>query len=126
MTVLNPDAQANPPPTKSLEVQHSYYCSSESYTENGAGERYDSWGAFFESYADSDKDYNFLFRWDWVRDEDDPNDITLRLFFVLQRKGRFWPVVVKVLAEDEPAVQKFLQPYWEHLRDLWAPISNVG
>jgi hypothetical protein len=107
------------------EIGHSYYCSTTSYTEGSAGEEYDSWSNFFDEYKDADKDYNLLFRWDWKSpDEDDERpDHVLWLFFMQQRKGRFWPVRVVVTQEDEPAIREYLADHWKHVKALWSPFD---
>jgi hypothetical protein len=106
---------------------HSYYCSDSSWSERDAGEEYNSWTSFVESYGDADKDYNLLFRWDWSTDKSDDELVggphRLKLYFVQQRKGRFWPVIVTVTKEDEPAIKAYLATMWTHLKSLWQPIA---
>lgn len=105
------------------EVDHDYYCSEAEYHEVS-----DSWAEFFEEFGDADKDYNLLFRWDWVKPDPEyfegeelPSDV-LRVFFVAQRKGYLFSRDINVTEADEPAVRSYLSNQWEHLKGLWSPL----
>lgn len=118
------------------EVKHPYYCAEGNFYQNGLHQRYGSWAAFMEAWGDNDMDYNLLFRWDWAIpvDVDDPNktalwigepntrDCTLRLFWMLQRKGKNCSCEVAVCPADEPAVKAWLQGRYDHLKSLWTPL----
>lgn len=115
------------------EVDHDYYCSESNYYQNGTGEKFATWSDFVRGYGDSDLDMNLVFRWDWkLPYDDDENQIlhpdpyyrdgNLMIFFMGQRKGRFWCVQVQVCQADEPEVIKFLQPRLDHLVKLWRPL----
>lgn len=120
------------------EANHSYYCNEGNYyckvSDDPAG-RYKSFAEFLTEFHNIDKDYNLLFRWDWhegsVHDLLDFNgDIyyrngELKLFWMGQRKGLYRWDIVSVCRADEQEVIKFLQPFWEHLAELWTPISGA-
>ena len=102
------------------ESDHPYYACEGNYFSNDAHEAYRSWASFLESWGDVDMDYNLLYRWDWDKDER-----SLKLFFMMQRKARCMSVEVFVLeGEDEPQVREWLEPRWEKMRAIWAPLSG--
>lgn len=124
------------------EVDHPYYSSESNFFSRDYHTNYGSWQAFFEAEGDNDLDYNLLFRWDWSPNdylEDDSTDglkayadrfgdrdhaWTLKLFYVLQRKGIYRAVEVSVCKADEPAVRAFLAKYVAHLRLVWEPLLD--
>jgi hypothetical protein len=110
---------------KLWEVEHPYYCSPQSYTENGTDESFDSWREFFDEYGDSDFDMNLVFRFDWKSaDPDDGRDTdVLEVFFMQQRRGRFVPVTIAVSRDDEPAARAWLRERYDHLKRLWTPFE---
>lgn len=72
---------------------------------------------------------NLLIRYDIYRQEDDlGNDLggfRLHLFFVLQEKGIYKPIVIEnIVEEDMPAINRMLDKYWEVLKDSWKEISK--
>lgn len=106
------------------EVDHDYYCHA------FETEEYGSWADYVADIA-SDMDLNLVVRWDWRQNVDDDGAPvgpagtgTLRLHFVLQRKGRLSAVAIAVTAEDEAAVREYLAPRLEHLQKLWAPLTE--
>ena len=104
------------------EVEHPYYCEASNFYSNEPRTRYDSWADFMGEMADSDRDMNLVFRWDWDREEK-------RLFLAImhQRKGRYWPVeVYGMTPDDEPSVLDFLTTCWGTIQALWAPIATQG
>jgi hypothetical protein len=106
------------------EVDHDYYCTDDNYYARNL-EEVDSWQEFVIENADLDMDWNLLFRWDW-RDSTNPdyeidND-ELHLYFMAQRKGRFFAIVVKVSKEDESEISKWLTPRLQYLIKLWQPL----
>lgn len=106
------------------QEDHSYYCD-----RNGNGETYDSLDDFLCEWQDSDMDYNMLFRWDWK--EYDPYEYpenpekkdTLFVFWIQQRKGRFYYCEVKVAKDEEGQVKEFLKPRWEYMKAMWEPLA---
>lgn len=115
------------------EVDHSYYCNEGNYFATESVESsYKSFSDFIESWGVADMDYNLLFRWDWIEDEDakfngDLNyrNGTLKLFWMGQRKGLYMYSTVSVCRNDEPAVVAFLKPRLMHLLSLWEPLHPV-
>lgn len=102
------------------EIKHSYYCAEGSILEH------DSWENFLEDMGDADKDYNFLFRWDWIIDEDEeePTD-KMFLHYMLQRKAVHLTYVVKVKKEEELKIKQFLENKWQYMKNIWEPFSCV-
>lgn len=118
------------------EVKHSYYCNEGNYYSNDCGTEYRSFADFLEEMGAADKDYNLLFRWDWVEndDEDAPawnGDVNyrngvLKLFYMQQRKGRYTYCTVEVCRADEPVVIEFLKPHRDYLLSLWSPLIDAA
>jgi hypothetical protein len=122
------------------EVKHPYYCNEEQYTSSQHNFKtifeFESFADFLGEWGDADLDYNLVFRWDWEEepnDEDEPvpfsGDVyekngTLKIFFMMQRKGYHSCTRIKVCRADEPAVIEFLTPRMEALRRLWAPLMQ--
>ena len=119
------------------ETDHPYYCSEGNFYHRGCWSEYRSWADFMAEEGDADPDLNLVFRWDWhgpMDDEtweygppgDDPyyRDCKLKLFYMGQRKAASRSVTVDVCAADEEAVRAWLQPRWELMRKLWAPLSG--
>lgn len=98
------------------EHDHPYYCSEGHYAE-----AFSSWEAFLDEMGDSDMDLNLLFRWDWMRDE---QENVMRLFFVQQRKGLIASCCVAVQDGDEDSIKAFLRARWAHLNELWMPFGG--
>lgn len=116
------------------EIDHDYYCNESNFYANGTGMKFASWQDFMEGFGDSDFDMNLIFRWDWKSPRNDADEVVLnpdpyyrdgnlQLFFMGQRKGKYWCVEVSVCQADEPEVIKFLQPRFEHLVNLWSPFE---
>ena len=116
------------------EADHPYYCSEGNYYSNEPYAKHSTWPAFLENFKDSDIDMNLIFRFDWREGEDwglgkfngDPyyRNGNLQIFFVFQRKGIFACHEISVCRADEPSVIEFLKPRWQHMRELWAPLST--
>lgn len=117
------------------EVDHPYYCNQGNYFKNGCGAEYKTWAEFLASDGGSDFDLNLVFRFDWYEGEDhdlptfngDPyyRNGELLIFWMGQRHGIFRYTKIQVCRADEPEVLKFLQPRWEHLKVLWAGVSDL-
>lgn len=115
------------------EIDHPYYCNDANYLAdyrlNHGITEFDSWNDFMDEFGDADKDYNLVFRWDWKRsdpddyDEDEtvPGD-KLHIYYMMQRKGFFQTMIVRVVEEDEPFVINFLRDYAEHMKKIWEPL----
>jgi hypothetical protein len=117
------------------ECKHAYYCNESNYTSRDpVGQHYKSFSDFIEEWGDADTDYNLLFRWDWEEEDaetgeenyngdDNYRNGTLKLFWMLQRKGHYVFQTVDVCRADEQNVIAFLKPRLQHLRSLWEPLG---
>ena len=111
------------------DVDHPYYCAENNFFSNDYVTEYESWDDFYSSEGHADQDMNCVFRWDWdtynPADDDEEGDIenTLKLFYMLQRKGIFRIVLVKVQREDEPKIKEWLKLQYEYMQKLWEPFS---
>jgi len=115
----------NPITLQSLAIKHPYYCSDSNYYSNEASQVYETWKDFYEEFGQADKDYNLCFRWDIKKNDETDQNYYMEVFYMLQRKGNFIPVMIKKVEEsDVPAILKFLQEYWNAVQKLWQPISE--
>lgn len=112
---------------KELAIDHAYYCSTANYFSNEAGQKYNTWPEFYSDFHDADIDYNLIFRWD-IKEHTTDNDKGLgtywmEIFFIQQRKGIFFPVVIhRVFDEDVETIVSLLKTHAEYLTTLWKPI----
>jgi len=117
-------------------IDHPYYCNRGSYYATALDQpyqEYEAWADFLAEEGDSDMDMNLVFRWDWKEEDEEGNpsfkgDVnerngTLFLFIIGQRKGLYRWVEVKVCRADNDAVRAYLEPRWEHMKKLWAPLT---
>lgn len=109
------------------ETNHEYYCSdSNYYVGNRNGENhglveYDSWSDFISQHY-HDMDLNFLIRYDIKKNGD---KYTLHLYFILQRKGIFAPVIIdKITEEDMDDIEDYLLCRWNYIKKMWEELSN--
>lgn len=117
-------------------TNHSYYCSDTNYYANAmerdgfGAHHYDTWKDFqnhwLEGEFDIDHDYNHVFRFDITPQYDPVEDIeyedrfSLKLYFMLQRKGNFVPVLIRNLKEEDMEdVNKYLQMCWDYMKGQW-------
>lgn len=122
-------------------TEHSYYCSDTNYYvgnkygENFGLSEYETWEEFSEAWDSEniDYDYSLLFRYDIKNkydekeDEEIEGEYYLELFFILQRKGIFKPVVILDLKEDDLSeVEKMLKDAKQHLFGLWEEVEVVS
>lgn len=122
-------------------TDHSYYSSeSNFYVGNRNGENFGSydaenWQQFKEDWLFDDltidHDYNHCFRYDIEQDHDYETDepvsgqFSLKLFFILQRKGIYRPVHVKSITEDDmPEIEEYLKSCWNYLQNQWKEFSQ--
>lgn len=120
------------------EVAHPYYCTEGNYFSTQRQHQtiweFKSWSDFMDEMGDADKDYNFLFRWDWDEEDGETGESTfngdayyrngkLKLFFMLQRKGFHSCSIVDVCRADEPAVIDYLRSHWERMQMMWEPFA---
>lgn len=104
------------------ETKHSYYC--EVYEIEGTDE-YDSWEDFKKDGLNYDLDYNLLFRYDLLRD-DDTGEYYLQLHHALQRHGcsQWHCVIHNIKKEDLKEINKHLRRAWDHLKPMWIEIDK--
>ena len=115
------------------EVNHPYCCNEGNYYSNDCGATYRSWPDFIAAEGDSDLDYNLIFRWGWLEEDEDGTPTyagdgnyrngRLLIFFMGQRKGLYRYAEVDICRADEPSVRAFLEPRLAHLLRLWAPLA---
>ncbi len=121
------------------EAEHPYYCNEGNFYAAGCIQAYSTWADFMAAEGKQDMDLNLVFRWDWRPETDEDGDAvdgrsardpyyrgeTLWLFYMGQRKGAYRSVSVEVCRADEPEVRAWLMTRWEHMRQLWAPLSGA-
>jgi hypothetical protein len=122
-------------------TNHSYYCNDANYYvgnvngENHGRCEYETWEDFKDSWLGKDlsidHDYNHCFRYDIVKQYDSKTDIeredkfSLKLYFILQRKGNFIPVTIKeITEEDMPEIENYLTSCWEYLKTQWEEFTK--
>ena len=128
---------------KLQSTNHSYYCSENNYFvgnhngENYGRNEYDTWNEFKNEWLEDDCtidcDYNLCFRYDIINkhddelDEDIKGEYVLWLFFILQRKGIYRPILIKDFKEsDIQELEKFLKCQWEYMKNQWVEIEKGG
>lgn len=113
---------------KDLKVKHPYYCNDNNYYSNDAREVSENWEDFISRWGDADVEYNHVFRFDIQENENDEGigqgTYYAEIFIMLQRKGKFVPVVVNnVKEQDKDSIIEFLQKHYEEVKRLWEPFS---
>lgn len=69
---------------------------------------------------------NILTRWDLLENEGSEG-YTLRMGFLVQRKGFLWCAVIeKVTEADFPQIYTFIKRHWEMLQKHWAPFAVLA
>ncbi|WP_247997712.1 hypothetical protein [Brucella tritici] len=116
------------------EVKHPYYMSEGNYFSNDCHTEFKSWAEFIDEFGDSDMDYNWFVRWDWLEGEDwgagayNGDDYYRHARFMLQlivqRKAKLLSFEVAVCRADEPAIIEFLKPRWHYMQTMWEPLSH--
>lgn len=113
------------------EIDHPYYMNEGNYFQAGEHHEHDTWSSFVSEFGDSDMDYNWFVRWDWLEDlegvpEDDPyyRNGRFMLQMIGQRKAYLCSFEVSVCRADEPAIIEFLKPRWEYMKSMWEPFSD--
>jgi hypothetical protein len=112
-----------------FNVEHDYYCSDKRYDDKEGYREYYCFEDFFSDWGESDLDYNLVFRWDIEKDVDnDGNELesfVLKVYYILQRKGLFVPVIVHGIKEtDRDRIIDFLKPKYKYLLKLWEPFRK--
>lgn len=111
--------------TKNIfEIEHSYYCEEGNYFSEDGHRTYESISDFLDEWGDADEDYNLLFRWDILQEDQDDlavGEYWFKCFFMLQRKGCKFSTKTRVTRKDESEILDFLRSRFEHLMKLWEP-----
>lgn len=107
------------------ETRHRYYCSDQNYHKANALVEYDDWedfkGSWYHADREPDHDLNHCFRFDITKD--DSGVYSLHLFFIIQKKGDFVPVIVRGITEDDiEEVEEYLNSCWMYLCSQWQEI----
>jgi len=112
---------------KELAADHPYYCHTANFYSREPGQNHATWEEFLDEWGDADADYNFPFRWDIKSDAEDENEeapYRMEIFFMLQRKGIFFPVTIDLVTEEDiPSIVEYLTRKWEYIKRVWAPLS---
>lgn len=121
-------------------TNHSYYSSDTNYYANSGDNygsvSYENWQEFKTNWLDADlkidHDYNHLFRFDILPQTDPKTDehvkdaFSLKLFYVLQRKGIYRPVYIHSISQDDMVeIQTYLSDCWSYLQNQWNEISSL-
>lgn len=112
---------------KDLAVDHPYYCASRNHHSNEGFRDFEIWEDFYEEWKDYDLDLNHVFRFDISKYEEGANKgkYYMQVFFMLQRKGLFLPVEIKLVEDkDVPSIINFLKPHFENIKEMWKPFSS--
>jgi hypothetical protein len=114
------------------EIDHPYYRTEGCYFSNECHQEHESFDSFLEEWKDSDLDYNWLIRWDWIdksksenRSDDDDTQDVLEIQFFIQRKAYPLSVDVKVDRKDEDRVRAWLQKYVKYMVKMWQPFLEA-
>lgn len=115
------------------EADHPYYMTEGNYYQNGLHREFRTLDDFLSEFGDSDMDYNYVVRWDWLEGEDHGasafnGDVyyrngTLKIQFVGQRKALLWSCEVSVCRADESRVRSWLEPRAAYVASLWFPLT---
>lgn len=113
------------------ETDHPYYMTEGNYLALGYHTRHQSWADFLTAFGDSDLDYNYVVRWDWLEGSDwGAGDYAgddyyrngrFMVQFVFQRKALLASHEVEVCRADEPAVRAWLAPRFVYALTMWEP-----
>lgn len=116
------------------EVEHPYYMNEGNYFSNDCHTEYKTWAEFIAEFVNSDLDYNWFVRWDWLEGEGwnageyNGDDYYRHARFMLQligqRKAKLLSFEIAVCRADEPAILEFLQPRWEYMQEMWEPFAS--
>lgn len=108
---------------KELAIDHPYFCNDNNYYSNKAAENYSCWEDFYDDWSGADIDMNLIFRFDIIQDEE-TNLYSMKIFFILQRKGIFKPVSIKSVREDNvEEIIKLLTKHHKRLKEIWLPFK---
>lgn len=115
-----------------LDTNHEYYCNDANHYSNDDTFEFDGWidyikkrnmnpfsGELGEYDVDAAIDNNgsCLFRYDMT-------DKTLKLYFVLQRKGIFQVAIINGIKEEDLIdINYYLMNAWNYMKNQWLEIS---
>lgn len=108
-----------------IAVTHPYYCAPNNYYSNESSETFNTWNDFMNEWGDADEDMNMVFRWDVsLKDDEKPsNGYQMNVFYMLQRKGNFYPVTINYISEaDLPQILEMITKWGEYMKKVWAPV----
>lgn len=112
------------------ETEHSYYCNDKNYYCANSLITYENFKDFYNEWGKLDIDYNYIFRFDLEEDKDyntkkPLGTYTLKLYYMLQRKGNFVPInIYNVVENDIIQINELLKSHWEYTKDLWKEFSE--
>ena len=110
------------------DYKHDYYCCDSCYTDNDSACVYETWGDFCEEWSDAENCWNYLFRWDIYNKKDDYGTTVyyMELFYMLQRKGKFVPILIRSITEsDMNSISIFLKGKSEYIKNIWSPLIKL-
>lgn len=105
-------------------TNHSYYCNGENYFKN-ISQEFNSWQEFANDWGIDtiDIDMNYVFRFDIEDVEDNATVKMLKLFFIQQRKGVFYPIRIFIVENNMQDVTEFLHKNLEYSKKLWKELG---
>jgi hypothetical protein len=112
------------------EVKHPYYMHEGNFYSRGCHTDFESAEELISEWGDSDMDYNYVVRWDWLEGDlkdysgDDDEIIgSFKIQIVGQRKALLLSAACPVCRNDEPALRKFLEPRAAYVAEMWQPFA---
>lgn len=119
------------------EIDHPSYASDRAYTARGDDPRsgpwkFSSWTNWTNFIKDNPTDEGYsnellVLRWDWkeegFNDDNYYRNGKLELFFLRQKKGHYFSIIVDVCRADEEAVRMWLKDRLNDLLRVWEPIA---
>ena len=123
-----------------LKTEHPYSAPSGNFFANSSMMEpytlvFDSWDEFLDEMGAADKDYNLLYRWDYLHPDvakyadifvyDEDKVPELKLTYIMQRKANFLYCVVRNITDsDADSIKNYLQEQYEYLKLLWEPFTT--
>lgn len=114
------------------EIDHPSYASDRAYTARGDDPRsgpwkFSSWMNFITLPMEGCGNELLVLRWDWKEEGFNGDNYyrngKLELFFLRQRKGHYFSIIVDVCRADEEAVRVWLKDRLNDLLRVWEPIA---
>lgn len=124
---------------KYIPTSHPYYCCGANFYSNDAGKEYATWDDFYTAYKDMDSDLNLVFRYDfsingsrtdnytydldkdnWAEDEIQDGDLSMSVYIMEQRHGKFVPIEIKtIVRKNIPEIEQYLEKCYSKLKEIW-------